>query len=161
MQRAIDEGNSGQSVERSGLSASARYIVDWFEGLSPLTLDSIATVYGPEATFRDPFNDVSGVASIRHIYAHMFEALEHPRFTVTEVVEQGDRLCVVWLFRFGWRGQIITFEGTTWFDLDAQGLIRRHRDFWDVSQGVYERLPLLGAVLRALRRRMATPTLAG
>lgn len=152
--------DTGLIVSRAGLSIRARDIIEWFEELRPDTLDSIVTIYGPDAHFRDPFNDVSGVASIRQIYAHMFESLENPAFTVTESVEQAERLCLVWVFRFGWRGRLVEFEGTTWFDLDEQGLIRRHRDFWDVSQGVYERLPILGTVLRALRKKMATPGLS-
>ncbi|AWB32873.1 nuclear transport factor 2 family protein [Orrella marina] len=150
---------TGQRVKREEQSARAHRIIDWFEALRPDTLDSIATVYGPNARFRDPFNDVSGLRSIRQIYAHMFESLENPRFTVTESVEQASHLCVVWMFQFSWRGRPIEFEGTTWFDLDERGLISRHRDFWDVSQGVYERLPVLGTVLRVLRRKMATPGL--
>ncbi len=142
----------------SQVSGSTRRIVDWFESLQPGTLATIDAIYASNASFRDPFNDVCGVVAIRTIYAHMFETLEQPRFEVTEIVEQGHKICLVWLFRFGWRSKLFEIEGSTLFDLDADGRIVRHRDYWDVAQGIYEHLPMLGVILRSLRRRMATPS---
>lgn len=151
MSIAKHAGESGHVCEPT------RRLVDWFESLQPGTLDTIDLIYASDASFRDPFNDVCDVATIRAVYAHMFEALEHPRFEVIEIVEQERKVCLVWLFRFGWRQKSFEIEGSTIFDLNADGLIARHRDYWDVAQGIYEHLPLLGSVLRTLRKRMATP----
>lgn len=148
---------SGLTARLNVLSGQACHIIRWFESLSPESLEGIGSVYGQGAIFRDPFNEVQGVAAIRKVYAHMFESLNEPKFEVTEAVEQGDRLCVVWIFRFFWRDKPVAFEGTTWFVLDAEGLITSHRDYWDVAHCVYERIPLIGTVLRMLRKRMSTP----
>lgn len=139
-------------------SQRARELIAWFEALRPDTLDSIAAVYATDARFRDPFNEVQGVQIIRTIYAHMFDSLSDPRFEIVECLEQGSRICMVWLFRFEWRTRRFEIEGNTLFDLDEQGLIARHRDYWDVAQGLYEHLPVLGRVLRLLRRRMSVHT---
>jgi hypothetical protein len=37
--------------------------------------------------------------------------------------------------------------------LDRDGRIRAHRDDWDPAEEVYERQPILGALMRWLRRR--------
>jgi hypothetical protein len=39
--------------------------------------------------------------------------------------------------------------------LDAQGLIVLHRDYWDAAEELYEKLPVVGALMRWLRRRAA------
>jgi hypothetical protein len=37
-------------------------------------------------------------------------------------------------------------------------LIVLHRDFWDAAQQVYEKIPLLGSVVRMIRRKLSLPT---
>jgi hypothetical protein len=34
-------------------------------------------------------------------------------------------------------------------------LIAIHRDYWDAAQELYEKIPVLGAVLRGLRRKLS------
>ena len=38
--------------------------------------------YASNARFKDPFNDVVGVPGIERVFAHMFDALDEPRFVV-------------------------------------------------------------------------------
>lgn len=131
-----------------------REIADWFERLSPATLDTISQIYAPDACFTDPFNDVRGVAAVRMVYAHMFETLEAPAFKVKEIVVDGDQAFMTWDFDFRLRAQDYCIVGCTHFRLDTGGRIVLHRDYWDAAREVYERVPLLGALLRALRRRL-------
>lgn len=137
-------------------------ITAWFESLTPQTLDEIGEVYADDAHFKDPFNDVVGIDQIRAIYAHMFENLTNPRFEITQVIEQAERsgkasfhAFVAWQFKFDWRGQSFDIPGGTRFAINDQQLVTDHVDYWDVAAGLYERLPLIGAVLKRLRKRMA------
>jgi steroid delta-isomerase len=66
---------------------------------------------------------------------------------------------MTWDFHFTARAQPMTISGCTQFELNDQGLITLHRDYWDAAQQVYEKVPLLGAVLRLIRRKLALPTL--
>ena len=130
-------------------------IAAWFESLSPQTLSTIGTIYAQDAHFVDPFNDVHGLPAITHIYAHMFQTLEQPRFTILRRVVQGADAFLVWRFDGALRGRAFAIEGATALRLDAQGRIAAHQDYWDPASQVYERIPLLGAVLRRLRRKMS------
>jgi steroid delta-isomerase len=138
-------------------SARLSAMVQWFETLTPQTLKKVGAVYAAEAHFKDPFNDVVGVQAIEAIYAHMFENLGSPRFEVVHTIEQAQQAFVAWRFKFEWRAQSFDIPGGTHLWFDADGLIVDHIDYWDVAAGLYERLPLLGALLRWLRQRMATP----
>ncbi|HLO95651.1 MAG TPA: nuclear transport factor 2 family protein, partial [Burkholderiaceae bacterium] len=64
-------------------------LVQAYEALSPATLPALMQRYDEAARFKDPFNEVQGVPAIQAIFAHMFEALEQPRFVVTGRVVQG------------------------------------------------------------------------
>ncbi len=135
-----------------------KQIAEWFEQLTPVTLDTIHRIYAPDTRFRDPFNDIAGCEAVRSIYQHMFDTLDKPVFVVDSLVADGDQAFMVWRFRFGWRGQPQQIEGCTHFRVNAQGLITLHRDYWDAAQELYEKIPLLGLLLRALRRKMRTPS---
>ncbi|MFM2065122.1 MAG: hypothetical protein RLZZ584_31 [Pseudomonadota bacterium] len=135
-------------------------IVDYFERLSPAALDELDHIYQRDALFKDPFNEVEGLDAIRRIYAHMFVALRAPRFVVTDIAVDGASCWLGWDFvfhspRLGPGRQCI--RGATLLHLGPDGRIARHRDYWDAAEELYEKLPLLGALLRWLRRRLATP----
>jgi len=125
-----------------------------------LTADSvrrIGEVYAPDATFKDPFNEVQGLDAIARIFVHMFEQVDAPRFTVLEAVAEGDQAFLTWEFHLRRKGaaQEITIRGASHLRFDASGRIRKHRDYWDAAEELYEKLPLLGAVMRWLKRRAA------
>ncbi len=131
-------------------------LIDWYEGLTPQSLGQLGEFYAPHAQFKDPFNDVSGVAAISAIFEHMFKALRQPRFEVREVVLQGDDAFLVWDFLFQFRGAdaaVQCVRGTTHLKWGADGRITWHRDYWDAAEELYEKLPVVGALMRWLKRR--------
>ena len=130
-------------------------LAEWFETLTPASLQGIASVYAPNATFRDPCKDLRGVTSVRQVYQHMFETLVEPRFVITSKLIESANAFMTWRFLFTLRGKAYVIEGGTHFVLDEQGLIATHRDYWDAAQELYEKIPVLGAVLRGLRRKIS------
>jgi hypothetical protein len=139
------------------VSIRIQAIAVWFEAMSVSSLRSLDQIYAADAHFCDPFNDVKGLAAIEAIYGHMFDNLTAPRFVITEIIEQDQRIFMAWQFLFQWRGRSFDIPGGTRFRLDSNGLVAEHQDYWDVAQGLYEKLPVLGWLLKRLRQRMATP----
>ncbi len=130
--------------------------IEFFEALKPADLTRMASIYSADATFKDPFNEVRGVAAIRHIFEHMFKALDAPRFVIHETVVEGDRCFLVWDFVFRFRGSPVeqTVRGGSHLHFDASdGRITLHRDYWDAAEELYEKLPVLGSLMRWLKRR--------
>jgi hypothetical protein len=131
----------------------------FFETLSPQSVGEIGTVYAANAWFKDPFNEVRGVAAIEGIFRHMFAQVDTPRFVIHDAVMQGDQGFVTWDFRFRMRRfsaaeQVI--RGASHLRFDAAGLVVFHRDYWDAAEELYEKLPVLGGLMRFLRRRAAS-----
>ncbi|WP_174874723.1 nuclear transport factor 2 family protein [Vogesella oryzae] len=132
----------------------ARHL-DCFAKLSPATLAQIDQVYAADASFQDPFHALRGRAAIQAVYARMFDTLTQPRFVIGEVLQQDSSAFVTWDFCFALNGRQQQIHGGTLLRLDAAGLICEHCDYWDAAAGVYEQLPVLGWLLRRLKRRMA------
>ncbi len=136
---------------------SVNDIVTFFETITPQSIARVAVLYAPDATFKDPFNDVRGLPAIERIYSHMFEALNAPRFIVTSQLVDGPACFLIWEFKFYFKNFDKTTEqtvrGGTHLLLDAQGKITTHRDYWDPAEEVYEKLPVVGGVMRWLKKR--------
>ena len=132
-------------------------VITFFEQLSPAGVATIGQLYAPQARFKDPFNEVQGVPAIEAIFAHMFKALEQPRFVVTGRVVQGQQCFLTWDFLFAFKnfekGVTQTVRGASHLVLDAQGMVTQHRDYWDVAEELYEKLPVVGALMRWLKQR--------
>ena len=146
--------------------APAKDIVDierFFSEMTPAHLARLGEVYSADAWFKDPFNEVQGLDAVRGIFQHMYDNLNQPRFIVTTRVVQGRQCFLTWDFVFGQRGQSteITVRGASHLWLapgtDGRWRITRHRDYWDVAEELYEKLPLLGALMRWLKRRVNAP----
>ena len=132
-------------------------IVRFYETLAPVTLDQLAGLYAADARFKDPFNDVVGIAAITGIFRHMFTTVEAPRFEVTTRLLTGREAMLGWDFHLRLRGRPVVIHGVTHLSFDTDGLVCLHRDYWDPAEELYERLPIIGALMRWLKKRLASP----
>ncbi len=134
-------------------------LVDWFETLTPGSVARTGEFYAADALFKDPFNEVRGVQPIRGIYAHMFRQVVEPRFRVTGRVQDAGGAVLFWEFSFRGRSgaETTVVRGASHLRFAADGRISAHRDYWDTGEELYAKVPLLGALVRWLRRRLSTP----
>ena len=131
-------------------------VIDAFETLQPAAVARLGELYAADARFKDPFNEVQGVPAIQRVFEHMFVALDGPRFVIREAVCEGDQCFLTWDFLFRMRSlrrDEQTVRGSTHLRFAADGRIALHRDYWDVAEELYEKLPGLGALMRWLKRR--------
>jgi ketosteroid isomerase-like protein len=135
-------------------------VVHFFEHLQPEDVAQIAQLYTADAQFKDPFNEVQGIPAIERIFVHMFEALDQPRFVITQHVQQDAQCFVTWDFLFSMprmnHGATQTIRGATHFVLREEAGVWRvaiHRDYWDAAEELYEKLPVIGGLMRWLKNR--------
>ena len=132
-------------------------VVDFFEQLSPQRLEELPLLYASEARFKDPFNEVQGLPAIRGIFEHMYASLHEPRFVITTRIEQGDQAFVGWDFIFRFRRfdtrTVQTVRGGSHLVFNHAGLVTLHRDYWDAAEELYEKLPVVGGLMRWLKTR--------
>jgi steroid delta-isomerase len=142
----------------SDAEAVAR-VVTFFERIAPTDVARIGEIYAVEAYFRDPFNEVRGVEAIARVYARMFEQLDDCRFVIAESLAEGRSALLVWDFTFRirrWRPHMVqTIHGATHLKFALDGKVAYHRDYWDAAEELYAKLPLIGPVLRRLRKFIA------
>ena len=132
-------------------------VVAFFEALTPTDVARIGKFYRGDAHFKDPFNEVQGTSAIEHVFAHMYVALHEPRLVVRDIVAEGDQCFLTWDFLFRFKRFSPTQEqcvrGGSHIVFGSDGRIAMHRDYWDAAEELYEKLPVVGALMRWLKRR--------
>jgi steroid Delta-isomerase len=150
--------HEGIPVPTLPTSEATHRLVAFYENLAAADVARLGDLYAPDAYFRDPFNEVRGVEALQRIFDAMFQQLADCRFRIVDtVVDEGGAL-LVWDFTFRirrFRPQVEQrIHGASHLRFDAAGLVVHHRDYWDAADELYAKLPLLGPVLRFLKRRL-------
>ncbi len=135
-------------------------LIDFFEHLTPESVTQFSDFYAPTAYFKDPFNEVSGLVPIQQIFTHMFRQVSEPRFVVVERVVDERGALLVWEFHYRirrWRrGESQILRGASHLKFDAEGKVIWHRDYWDAAEELYAKLPVIGCLMRGLKKALAT-----
>lgn len=131
---------------------------EFFEQLSPDSLNRLASVMTEDIHFVDPFNDVTGLEQVEEIFRHMFSSLDNPSFVVTHAAMSGGpepRGLIRWELNSVLKGQPYNIVGMSEIRFADDGRVKSHIDHWDAAKQFYERLPIVGWLLRMIRSRMA------
>jgi hypothetical protein len=135
-------------------------LATFFETLTPQSVAQLHTMYDAQATFKDPFNEVQGLPEIERIFRHMFVALDQPHFVITGQVVDGAQAFLTWEFRFRFKrfdtATLQIVRGASHVAFNPQGAVTMHRDYWDAAEELYEKLPVVGSLMRWLKQRANT-----
>jgi hypothetical protein len=139
--------------------AAAR-LAEYFEKLTPDGVAQLPDLYDGQARFKDPFNEVQGLAEIERIFRHMYVALDGPHFVITGQLVDGAKAFLTWEFRFRFKRfdtqTLQVVRGGSHIVFNEQGMVTLHRDYWDAAEELYEKLPVVGGVMRWLKKRANT-----
>jgi steroid Delta-isomerase len=133
-------------------------LAQFFTTLSQENLSQLRDFYAADAFFKDPFNEVQKVADIEHIFSEMFVSLHAPKFVIHSQIAQGNEAFLIWDFHFRIKKYQPNLEqkirGSSHLKFDEQGRVNYHRDYWDAAEELYEKLPLIGTIMRFMKRRV-------
>ena len=135
--------------------ASLARVIEFFLSIDPENVGRLHEVYTGDAYFKDPFNEVRGIDPIVRIFRHMFTQVDAPRFVVTGSVLQGEQAFLTWDFIFRMKRlsrEEQCIRGASHLRFAPDGRVNFHRDYWDAAEELYEKLPLLGSLMRGLKR---------
>lgn len=138
----------------AALAAYARF----FETLTPERLPDLAALVTADVRFKDPFNDVRGVADMIRVLETMYRH-GTPSFVVLDTAIGADGAYLLWRFTNdpGKGGQPLVILGMSAVRIAPDGRIREHIDHWDSGSQFYEKLPILGWLIRLVKRRLTLP----
>ena len=132
-----------------------RYI-EFLEGLDHAGLKNLEAHVTEDVRFQDPFHDTIGIAALRHIFEVLFTRVSDVRFHAGDRASFENGGFFSWSLEGSLRGKPWKVEGLTEVKFGEDGRVSLHIEHWDAARQLYEHFPLIGPLLRHLRRRIAS-----
>ncbi|WP_075880552.1 nuclear transport factor 2 family protein [Vreelandella massiliensis] len=130
----------------------------FFNKLDSTCTKKLYEVYTEDIVFCDPLHRIEGRDALERYFAAMYENVTECRFRYHQTLRQDDKAFVTWTMHFAHpslkRGRVIDVEGCTHLTFADDGRVAHHRDYFDAGAMLYEHVPLLGRVIRLLKRRI-------
>lgn len=148
--------NPQNGVIRMTPEDNAAAYIRLFEELADTNLDAPFDGFvNPRIHFKDPFNDFTGLDRFRRLLVKTRADVENPIFSVTHRAWSGEVLFLRWTFS----GRVSHLgawdvEGMSELRFDDQGRVLVHIDYWDASTSFYSHIPVLGWLIRMIRRKL-------
>lgn len=126
-----------------------------YQNLNKDNLIRLKEVYSDDIQFIDPIHEVNGIDALINYFENLYQNMEQCQFQIKQVIEQQGEACLVWSMHYSHKkiknGQKICVDGCS--HISFSNKIDRHRDYLDLGQMLYEQLPLLGPVIKTIKKR--------
>lgn len=138
--------------------AFQRFVSLW----SNLTEESIAqhidTVYAEDVWFNDTVKTITGREALRHYLEETARRVASCQVEIDDIgISEGN-------YYVRWRMTVMLHDtpeesawrsiGLTHLRFNEAGQVVLHQDYWDSAAGIYEHLPVVGWMIRAIKARL-------
>jgi len=145
------------STTATQLSPDRRFnrYVEVLNAINKDTLGLLDEVYASDLRFQDPVHALEGIPAFREYLARLYANVLRCHFTVGIAAVQGDTTIFTWNMemehaRFR-KGEVLRLPGMTALHYNSAALIDYHQDSFDLGAMLYERLPVLGSIVRRIK----------
>jgi ketosteroid isomerase-like protein len=133
-------------------------ILHAFNALNKDNLQVVDEFYHPDVTFIDPVDTHQGIEATRSYYRGLYQNVKSIKFDFSQMIEQGDTVVGVWkmtLVTDGLNGgKPMELQGNSVITFHPDGRVIYHRDYFDMGEFIYERLPVIGFLVRKVKERL-------
>lgn len=140
------------------MSGSLDHFKTVFNQLNANTLNLLEEIYTPEVFFRDPVHELKGLPALSDYYGRLYQGVVSCHFEFESEVSDGAQAMLVWIMRFQHcrfrRGEMLDLRGVSHLKFGTDGKVFDHHDYFDMGAFIYERVPLLGSVIRMIKNRL-------
>lgn len=139
---------------------TALSVEEFFNRLTKDSMDLVDRFYAEDTHFLDPVVDLRGREAVRKYYENLYRNVETIRFDFSGTVQQGDEQVAFWTMVLRAKGlnggREVQVVGNSHFRFDpVTRLAVYHRDYFDMGEFIYERLPVLGRLIRYIKARFS------
>lgn len=112
-------------------------------------------IYSDKVVFKDPIHEIRGLENLKAYFKKLNENLVEGSFVFTEesIVEKKAYLSWEMNLKLKSPRKIVKASGISVLTIEEK--IVGHRDYFDAGELFYENVPLLGSVIRLLKKKMA------
>ncbi|MDO8290495.1 MAG: nuclear transport factor 2 family protein [Parvibaculum sp.] len=127
---------------------------DFLESLNKDNVRDLRRHVSPDVFFSDPFNKVLGADKMLHIFEDMYATLGDVHFEILHQATEDQTGFLHWRLSATLRGRPWEVEGVSHLTFNTAGKVVSHIDHWDAARDFYEHFPVVGWILRAIRKNL-------
>lgn len=133
--------------------------LEFFSDMSPERVKrQVRGVYAANALLYDTLVLHSGIDAIETYFVKTAERAKGVKVVPLDVLRKDNDIYLKWQMDITWSafqtGTTTSF-GMSHLRFNAQGQVILHYDFWDSTAGFFEHLPVVGAIIRWIKRKVA------
>ena len=146
----------GSPAEQQALARFAEF----FSSFSPDRVERLLPqTYAENVYFNDTLKSIRGRKALAHYLAESAAAVDDCRVEIvsSSPVQAGEfflRWKMMIRFKRFRRGVETWSIGASHLRFDADGRVTYHQDYWNAADGLFQHVPVLGWMIRAIKRRL-------
>ncbi|BFM50438.1 nuclear transport factor 2 family protein [Marinomonas sp. THO17] len=129
---------------------------DFYRDVKHPKLGKIDQVYADNIIFKDPIHELRGAEALHAYLSEMSVNVQSGHFEYLDQIVSDNMAYIKWNMHFKHPKlgkDTITVRGMS--QVQFHDCIYFHEDVYDLGQLLYENVPLLGSVVKGLKRRLA------
>jgi len=141
-----------------GNSSWLQSFIQVYSELGTDNLGSLIEIYHPDVQFIDPMHQLNGRNELLAYFDQLYTQILSCNFAIEHVIESDSEAAVYWQMTFCHiqlnKKKPITIQGHSHLKA-SEGKVIFHRDYLDVGAMLYEHIPLIGKLIRSIKRRVS------
>tara|TARA_R110000868_G_scaffold61524_2_gene186945 strand:- start:5751 stop:6269 length:519 start_codon:yes stop_codon:yes gene_type:complete len=130
-----------------------------FNQLRSTNTEILDNFYASDIVFVDPLGQINGLQSMKEYYQAMYKNVEEIRFEFKPDAINGDRHLATWVMYLRAKGlnggEEIAVHGVSEIEFQTDSsLAIYHRDYFDMGEFLYQHVPILGSVIKLVRKQL-------
>ncbi|WP_448568248.1 nuclear transport factor 2 family protein [Thalassotalea ganghwensis] len=161
METVINQPHDEHQVQAShndpqGQPVWLKRFVEAYQQLGVKDFTSLERVYHDEIVFIDPLHRLVGKAVLLDYFKGLYTHLVSCQFSIDSVFVSDDQAAVYWRMTYQHpklnRGQPVEVSGHSHLKGNGEQ-VYYHRDYLDAGAMLYEHIPLLGSLVKLVKKR--------
>ena len=123
---------------------------------SKADLSALDEIYAETVFFKDPVHKIEGLEALRNYFEHGRKGLISCRFDFQPAAVMDANVTLEWSMHFNHsrlKGGELRVDGCSVLSFcPSRQLVLRHTDYFDLGAMLYENIPVLGGLVRRVKR---------
>jgi hypothetical protein len=133
-------------------------IISFFNKFNGKNLEILNQFYADNVKFQDPITQTDGLDELKRHYTKAYQNIKSIRFDFSEFISTENKYSCTWIMTLSVKGlnsgEVFQVSGVSIIHFNSDALITYHRDYFDLSEMVYEKIPLIGSVIGQIKKRL-------
>lgn len=121
-------------------------------------LSELNDIYTPDVVFKDALHEISSLDVLNQYFSDGRKGLYECRFEFKSQMSDAERVTLEWQMHFAHKrlksGLLLSVDGCSILAFCPETrLVKTHTDYYDLGAMLYENIPVLGSLVKTVKRK--------